>query len=218
MGRRIHDDFGSFMPADLTGTGLRTGDSGKSWNGFDPTTLRRHWAVPKKVPVDRVNLSDWDRLTTQQKLDRLDTAGLIYWPAKAGGFPRFKRYLNEGVPLQSVIADIFPINSQAQERLGYPTQKPLALLERIIAASSNEGYLVLDPFCGCGTTVHAAQKLNRRWIGIDVTISPFISSGAVSPKPSPASASISLASPKTSMALGRWLSLTNTSSRNGRSR
>jgi hypothetical protein len=65
--------------------------------------------------------------------------------------------------------DIYPINSQAAERLGYPTQKPLALLERVIAASSNEGDVVLDPFCGCGTTVDAAQKLGRRWIGIDVT-------------------------------------------------
>ncbi|MGB6699799.1 MAG: DNA methyltransferase, partial [Methylocella sp.] len=64
---------------------------------------------------------------------------------------------------------IAPINSQAKERLGYPTQKPVALLERIIAASSNEGDIVLDPFCGCGTTIHAAQKLDRQWIGIDVT-------------------------------------------------
>lgn len=65
--------------------------------------------------------------------------------------------------------DIPPINSQAQERLGYPTQKPLALLERIINASSNEGNTILDPFCGCGTAVHAAQKLGRQWVGIDVT-------------------------------------------------
>ncbi len=85
--------------------------------------------------------------------------------------PRLKRYLDfqRGVSIQDVITDISAISSQAQERLGYPTQKPLALLERIIAASSSEGDLVLDPFCGCGTTVHAAQKLNRRRIGIDVT-------------------------------------------------
>jgi len=85
--------------------------------------------------------------------------------------PRLKNYLDEreGVPLGDVWTDIFPINSQAQERLGYPTQKPLALLERIISASSNEGDLVLDPFCGCGTATHAAQKLNRQWIGIDIT-------------------------------------------------
>ena len=70
---------------------------------------------------------------------------------------------------QNLWDDISAIGALADERLGYPTQKPLALLERIISASSNEGDLVLDPFCGCGTTVHAAQKLNRRWIGIDVT-------------------------------------------------
>jgi site-specific DNA-methyltransferase (adenine-specific) len=85
--------------------------------------------------------------------------------------PRLKNYLDEraGVPMGDTWADIPPINSQAQERLGYPTQKPVALLERIISASSNPGDLVLDPFCGCGTTVHAAQKLGRHWIGIDVT-------------------------------------------------
>jgi site-specific DNA-methyltransferase (adenine-specific) len=75
----------------------------------------------------------------------------------------------EGIPVSSVWTDIPPINSQAQERLGYPTQKPVALLERIIVASSNPDDVVLDPFCGCGTTIHAAQKLGRRWIGIDVT-------------------------------------------------
>ncbi|MFN4239481.1 MAG: site-specific DNA-methyltransferase [Erythrobacter cryptus] len=85
------------------------------------------------------------------------------------GMPEFKRYLDEmpGVPLQNDWGDIPPVIGS--ERLGYPTQKPLALLERIIAASSNEGDVVLDPFCGCGTAVHAAQKLGRQWIGIDVT-------------------------------------------------
>lgn len=74
-----------------------------------------------------------------------------------------------GTPLQDLWDDIPPINSQAAERLGYPTQKPLALLERILQASSNPGDTVLDPFCGCGTAVHAAQKLGRNWIGIDIT-------------------------------------------------
>src|SRR5207249_3169576 len=82
---------------------------------------------------------------------------------------RFKRYLSSGAPVQDVVTDIPPINSQAQERLGYPTQKPVALLERIISASTNPGDVVLDPFCGCGTTIHAAQKLDRKWIGIDIT-------------------------------------------------
>lgn len=87
----------------------------------------------------------------------------------SSGMAEYKRYLDEmpGVPLQNDWSDIVP--ASGNEALGYPTQKPVALLERIIAASSNEGDLVLDPFCGCGTTVHAAQKLNRRWIGIDVT-------------------------------------------------
>jgi site-specific DNA-methyltransferase (adenine-specific) len=82
-----------------------------------------------------------------------------------------KRFLDEleGETVDTLWDDIPPINSQAQERLGYPTQKPVALLERILSASSNEGDLVLDPFCGCGTAIHAAQKLNRRWIGIDIT-------------------------------------------------
>jgi hypothetical protein len=75
----------------------------------------------------------------------------------------------KGVPLQDLWTDVKPIGAQAQERLGYPTQKPQALLERIISASSNPRDVVLDPFCGCGTTIHAAQKLGRQWIGIDVT-------------------------------------------------
>jgi site-specific DNA-methyltransferase (adenine-specific) len=87
------------------------------------------------------------------------------------GMPRYKRYLDEteGMPLGTVWDDIPPINSQAVERLGYPTQKPLTLLERVIQASSNEGDTVLDPFCGCGTAIHASQRLKRRWIGIDIT-------------------------------------------------
>lgn len=85
------------------------------------------------------------------------------------GMPEYKRYLDEmpGVPVQNIWTDIPPV--VGRDSLGYPTQKPVALLERIIAASSNPGNVVLDPFCGCGTTVHAAEKLGRHWIGIDVT-------------------------------------------------
>jgi len=87
------------------------------------------------------------------------------------GMPEYKRYLDEmpGVPLQDVWIDVDPINPRAAERLGYPTQKPLALLERIVASSSNSDEVVLDPFAGCGTAIDAAQKLGRRWIGIDIT-------------------------------------------------
>jgi SAM-dependent methyltransferase len=87
------------------------------------------------------------------------------------GTPEYKRYLDEmpGVPLQDLWTDITPIIAGTAERLGYPTQKPVALLERILEASTGPGDLVLDPFCGCGTTIEAAQKLGRQWIGIDVT-------------------------------------------------
>ncbi len=106
----------------------------------------------------------------KEKMQRLYDEGRVVQP-KPGAVPRYVRYLDEmkGTAVGDIWTDIPPINSQAQERLGYPTQKPEALLERILRASSNEGDVVLDPFCGCGTTVQVAQKLNRRWIGIDIT-------------------------------------------------
>ena len=102
-------------------------------------------------------------------MERLDSENKLHFTSKGG--LRLKRYLDEakGMPAQALWTDIPPLNSQAQERLGYPTQKPVALLERILSASSNPDDVVLDPFCGCGTTVHAAQKLGRQWVGIDVT-------------------------------------------------
>jgi site-specific DNA-methyltransferase (adenine-specific) len=107
---------------------------------------------------------------TKERMEKAFADGLVIQP-KPGAVPRYKRYLDEmpGTAVTSVWHDIPPINSQAAERLGYPTQKPLALLERIISASSNEGDVVLDPFCGCGTALDAAQKLSRNWIGIDIT-------------------------------------------------
>jgi site-specific DNA-methyltransferase (adenine-specific) len=108
---------------------------------------------------------------SRETMQRLDAEGRIWYPDDKNKRPRLKRYLEEmkGTVLANIWTDIFPINSQAQERLGYPTQKPQALLERIITASSNEGDIVLDPFCGCGTSIHAAQKLKRQWTGIDIT-------------------------------------------------
>lgn len=107
---------------------------------------------------------------TKERMHEAYDAGLVVQTAP-GRVPRLKRYLDEqrGRPISDVWTDIPPINSMARERLGYPTQKPEALLERIIKASSSEGDLVLDPFCGCGTTISVAERLNRRWIGIDVT-------------------------------------------------
>ncbi len=113
----------------------------------------------------------------RETMQRLDEEGRIWYPTTKSGDldpsrrPQLKRYLNEmeGGVMGDIWTDIPPLNSQAKERLGYPTQKPVALLERILNASSNPGDVVLDPFCGCGTTVHAAEKLGRNWIGIDVT-------------------------------------------------
>jgi DNA modification methylase len=153
---------------DLTAPGTRNGFSGSVWRGFDPTQKGLHWKISDKAVIEIIGAEDASSLNTVEKLEVLEQASRIHWP-KSGGFPRFKRFIGDGITIQDIVTDIQPLNSQAQERLGYPTQKPVALLERILAASSNEGDVVLDPFCGCGTTVHAAQKLGRQWIGIDVT-------------------------------------------------
>ena len=154
-----------FNRADLTAPGVRTGQSGSVWRGVDPTSKGRHWAIPGFVG-DLVK-----GLDTLEALDALDAAGRLYWPKRAGGTPMLKRYLDEspGIPALDVVNDVKPLNNVSAERLGYPTQKPEALLERLIRASSNEGDTVLDPFCGCGTSVAVSQRLNRRWIGIDIT-------------------------------------------------
>ena len=107
---------------------------------------------------------------SRENMRALIDAGRIV-QTRPGAVPAYKRYLDEmpGVPLQDLWVDIGPLAPQAKERIGYPTQKPLALLERIIKASSNEGDVVLDPFCGCATACVAAENLGRRWIGIDIS-------------------------------------------------
>jgi site-specific DNA-methyltransferase (adenine-specific) len=107
---------------------------------------------------------------TKERMEKAQSEGLIH-QSRVDTVPRLRRYLDEqkGLPVGSVWADVPPISSQSKERLGYPTQKPLALLERIIAASSEPNDVILDPFCGCGTAVDAAEKLGRQWIGIDIT-------------------------------------------------
>ena len=107
---------------------------------------------------------------TKERMENAYKNGLIVQTAP-GRVPAYKRYLDEqeGTPIGDTWTDILPIQSQSSELLGYPTQKPLALLDRIISASTNTGDIILDPFCGCGTAVAAAQKLGRQWIGIDIT-------------------------------------------------
>jgi site-specific DNA-methyltransferase (adenine-specific) len=161
------DDGRLFQPISLTGAGVRHGESGKPWRGIDPTERNRHWALPGST-VEELGI---ECESLQDKLDALDAAGMIFWPQKDNGTPRLKWFADKlnGQALLDIWTDVNPISSHAKEKLGYPTQKPQALLERILKASSNEGDVVLDPFCGCGTTIAAAQALNRRWIGVDIT-------------------------------------------------
>lgn len=138
-----------FRLSDLTAN-KPGGDTDYEWHGKRPYK-GRHWAF------------------SRQKMDEMLAQGRIVF--RRTGMPVYKRYLDEmpGVPVTDVWADIPVLASASPERVGYPTQKPLALMKRIIEAASNRGDVVLDPFCGCGTTVEAAQKLDRRWIGIDIT-------------------------------------------------
>ncbi|MGP8067583.1 MAG: DNA methyltransferase, partial [Thermoplasmata archaeon] len=138
------------------------------WRGIDPSKSGRHWVIPGYL---RPLLGDIDPDDSLAALDKLDEIGRIIWPKKSGGVPSFKQYINDrnGVELQDVWTDLPPLNSQAQERLGYPTQKPETLLERIIKASTNPGAVVLDPVCGCGTTILAAKSLDLQWLGIDIS-------------------------------------------------
>jgi DNA methylase len=162
-----------FQDQNLTGPGLRTGPSGMPWRGVDPSSQGRHWQPASYLYAKYKELTGVELATYPflERLDRLDEAGLIYWTDKPGALPRYKQFLDgaSGLPLPDVWSDIDAINSQADERVGYPTQKPEALLERIVEASSDIGDTVLDPFCGCGTTIAVAQRLNRNWIGIDIT-------------------------------------------------
>ena len=169
---RFEDEHGRYRLVTLDGPGTRSGPSGLPWREVDPTDVGRHWEVPpdRALPAWFEHPPGYADMTVQQRLDVLDAAGLIYWPTR-GKKPQHKRYVDAaaGNPVQDIISDIRPISSQAKERLGYPTQKPEALLERIVAASSNEGDVVLDPFCGCGTAIAVAHRLKRRWVGIDIT-------------------------------------------------
>jgi DNA modification methylase len=170
---RTKDDKGMHQPISLTGPGTRTGSSGMPWRNVDPTLTGRHWELPpdRALPEWFVLPVGYADLDCQARLDILDDAGLIYWP-KRGSVPRFKRYstVAGGNPVQDIITDIGPLSAHSGERMGYPTQKPVALLDRIIRASSNKGDIVFDPFCGCGTTIYAAHESERSWIGCDIAI------------------------------------------------
>ena len=167
---RFEDEHGRYQPVVLTAPGTTNGDSGKPWRGTDPGDKGRHWSSPTAFPAHVEKPEDWEKLTTRQKLDRLEALGLILWP-KTGSTPRFKRYLSTsaGQPMTDMVLDVPPLSHAAKERVGYPTQKPLALLDRLIKTASDEGEVVLDPFCGCATACVSAESLGRQWIGIDLS-------------------------------------------------
>jgi adenine-specific DNA-methyltransferase len=165
---RYRDNKGRrFRLTILTAPGTRRGTSGLPWRGCNPTAGGRHWAIPSYI---RPKLSDPSVANTQKALDELDRLGRIAWPKKEGGGPSFRQYEDEmeGVELQDIWTDVAPVASQANERLDYDTQKPEALLERIVKTSSNEGDLVADLFGGSGTTGVVAERLGRRWIMCDL--------------------------------------------------
>jgi len=141
--RYTDEDGRRFMSSDLVGH--KGVNKIYEWHGIE-----RPWRYPA------------------ERMDELEKTGRIFWTKN--GFPRYKRYLDEmpGLPAQTIWTDIQPVVSWSTEGLGYPTQKPEALLRRIILSSSNEEDVVLDPFCGCGTAVVVAEDTARRWIGIDV--------------------------------------------------
>ncbi len=165
------DERGRYKKENLTGPGVNKQDP--RWRDFHPSDSGRSWSVPRRVVKQILGDKSPDDLTTAQKLDLLYDNGYIDF--SKNGTPRFRSYLGDlsGVPAQSLWADINPLSSHAKERTGYPTQKPLALLERIITASSPAGGIVLDPFCGCATTCIAAEKLGRQWAGVDVSIKAY---------------------------------------------
>ncbi len=172
----------------LTGRGITTkGDSGKTWRGFNPSAKNRHWAIPGFL-ADQMS-SDFGKLGVIEKLDALYEFGLIDI-SEGNAWPTPVRYLEEGdgVSIQDIWAyqpytegtvantndgidaDVRWLGPTDPERLGYPTQKPVGLLKRIILASSKKGDVIFDPFCGCGTTIYAAEETERKWIGCDIAI------------------------------------------------
>ena len=167
---RFEDDYGKFQADNLTASGVRYGDSGESWRGIDITAKGNHWRGPGAFPEHIEKPDGWAKMKTREKLDFLDSVGLIYWPANKG-MPRFKRYLStaQGSPMTDLVLDVPPLSAKSKEKVGYPTQKPLALLECIIQTSSNPGDVVLDPFCGCATACIASAKHERQWVGIDIS-------------------------------------------------
>ena len=171
---RFQDERGSYQLGDLTAPKIGTGETGQIWREHDPNEIGRQWNAPRSGAyatwIEEHLIPGYRSIRSPlARLDALDAAGLIQYPDNEG-VPRLKRYLagNPGQTPSNLWTDIRPVSAHSRERTGWKTQKPLALVERIINASSTENDLVLDPFCGCATACIAAEKLGRQWIGIDI--------------------------------------------------
>ena len=173
------DEHGYYRSDNLTGASASTGESGLSWRGYDVSTLGRHWSVPKTGSyaeyIERNFIPGYRGIEDiHERLDALDEAGLIYHPW-TGKWPGLKRYADAdlGNPPQNLILEPIGFTNYSARRggeyLGYPTQKRVGLLENLIPVACPRDGIVLDPFCGCGTTVIAAHNLERCWIGIDIS-------------------------------------------------
>ncbi len=177
----LEDERGQYYPSDLTGQGTgqsRETPSSRPWRNYDVFELGRHWAVPRtgayaKYINDHL-IPGYDQIEgIHERLDALDAADMITHPI-AGRWPGLKRYAaaEQGAPPQSIILNpkgFTNYSTRSREYLEFPTQKPLALLRQFIQCASVEGDFVLDPFCGCGTTMMAAHELGREWAGIDIS-------------------------------------------------
>ncbi|MFN8359592.1 MAG: DNA methyltransferase [Candidatus Kapaibacterium sp.] len=167
---RFEDERGRYRLGDLTAPNIRNGHSGMEWKNYNPTVAGRSWAVPNVIIESIVGQDKCKKMNVIEKLDLLDNHGYIFF--SKNGIPSVKRYLenSKGTVIGDNWTDILNVQSQSKERIGYPTQKPEALLDRIIRMGSNEGDTILDPFVGGGTTIAVAEKTNRKWIGIDQSV------------------------------------------------
>ena len=173
----LKDGRGAYRAADLTGAHRSTGASGKPWKGYDIDALGRHWSVPLTgdytAYIDQHFIPDYCQISDiHERLDALDQADLIHHPI-SGKWPGLKRYAAAATNKspQNLIFNPtgFTNYNKGKEYLGYPTQKPEKLLRILIDAACPVDGIVLDPYCGCGTTLHVAQATGRPWVGIDIT-------------------------------------------------
>ena len=173
---RNEDERGRWQADQLLAANTSTGESGDAWGGIDPTPKGKHWYTPTQGGMSsflKDYIPGWPDAypTVHDRLDALDEYGFVHWPKGGAGVPRLKRYLasTKGRAVEDIFSDIGRLEANSKENVGYPTQKPVALVARLIAASSNPGDVVLDPFAGCATAAVAAEKLDRQWVGIDIS-------------------------------------------------